>query len=210
MKRFAFFTLIMLFAIQMRSQEFNAGVKAGWNLTLVKDIPEGFEDFDISQRNSFHAGGFIEWYLYENIAVVGEFLFSGKGTVINFVDSLQVKRETTVKLQYLTFPVLLQLDVGPLKLQAGPEFGLQLGESLKGYNRETGALNKDFWDNEFNTSVVGGVVLELGNLFIGGRYGLSLSKFGEYTKTDVNGDPDGTGTYGRHSYWQVSIGYMLL
>lgn len=210
MKRSALITLVIFFSIQVNAQEFNAGVKAGWNLTLVKDIPENFSDFDISRRNSFHAGGYLEWYLSEKVAIVGEFLFSGKGAIIESTDSLEFKRETTVKLHYLTFPVLLQYDLGPLKLQAGPEFGLQLGENLKGYDRETGALSKEFWDNEFNTSVVGGIVLDLGNLFIGGRYGLSLTKFGEYTKTDINGDPTGTGTYGRHSFWQVSIGYNLL
>lgn len=210
MKTWTMILVMLGMSVGLGAQTFHLGIKGGWNLSTVRDIPQGVEDFDINNRNGFHLGGFTEWYLGENVAIVGELLFSGKGTTLTFVDSLQVKRESTVKLHYITLPLLLQVAIGPVNLQAGPEFGLQVDQDIQGYNAENGAFNESFWDNNFDMSVVGGATFNVGNLFVGARYGLSLNKFGEYTKTDVQGNPDGRGTYGKNSFWQLSVGFRIL
>lgn len=196
--------------ISQEDEKFHLGVKGGWNLSTVRDIPEDWSDFDVNNRSGFHLGAFSELYLTDNVGIVAELLFSGKGTQVTFVDSLQVKRESTVKMQYVTLPLLLQVRLGPVNLQAGPEFGLQIDKAIDGVKSENGILNEEFWDNDFDVSAVGGATVNLGNFFIGARYGLSLQAFGEYTKTDINGDPDGTGTYGKNSFWQLSVGFRLL
>ncbi|MDX1686326.1 MAG: porin family protein [Saprospiraceae bacterium] len=201
-------SLIMVF--NLLAQEFNLGIKAGWNLTTVRDIPQEWNDFDIENRNGFHIGGVAEWYLTEKTAIVAELLFSGKGATITSVDSFQARRESTVKLQYVTLPLLLQVKLGPINLQAGPEFGLQIDEAVEGTRRDQGILSESFWDNDFDISGVGGLTFDIGNFFFGARYGLSLAKIGEYTKTDVNGNPDGEGSYGQNSFWQLSLGLRLL
>ena len=194
----------------LNAQESHLGIKAGWNNTIVDDIPGDWGDFEFDRQNGFHIGGFGEWYLTDNFAIALEALFSGKGTVINFVDSAQVKSESNIRLNYLTFPVLAQYKLGPLFVQAGPEFGFQLNSDISGNSGNHGLLDPDFWDQSFDLSGVAGLGLNIGNLFVAARYGLSFNKLIEVTETDIDGNVDREGTYGQNSFWQLSIGLRLI
>ncbi len=211
--RFQFLIVFLVFAFSnapLTAQESHLGIKAGWNNTIVNDIPGDWGDFEFDRQNGFHIGGFGEWYLTDNFGLVVEALFSGKGTIISFVDSTQVKSESNVRLNYLTFPVLAQYKIGPLFAQVGPEFGFQLNSDISGASMDQGIMNADFWDQNFDLSGVAGVGLNIGNLFVAARYGLSFNKLIEVTETDIDGNVDREGTYGQNSFWQLSIGLRLL
>ena len=209
MKQSILITILSLFSLYSIAQENHFGLKGGWNISTIDGLPKEWKSMDVDPNNSFHIGGFAEIGINEDWALVGEVLFSGKGSLISIQDSSVQIDDSEIRLNYLTFPVLIQYCIGPLALQAGPEFGFQIDRDVNG-DVKTGVLDPDFWDQRFDLSLVGGVNVNLGNFFIGARYGKSFTKLIEATFTDDMGLMERTGTYGKNSFWQFSVGLRLI
>jgi hypothetical protein len=209
MKKTILLSFFVLILFEMQAQDNHFGLKGGWNISTISDLPSDWEDIDLDPNHSFHIGAFAEFGFSENWALVGEALFSGKGSLISIQDSAIMVDESTIKLNYLTFPVLLQYRLGPIALQAGPEFGFQIDRDVDG-DVKIGILDPDFWDQKFDLSMLGGATMNFGNVFVGARYGISLSKLAEVTIVDHTGMNERKGTYGKNSFWQFSIGLRLI
>lgn len=206
-KNYLLLVLTFIVVNDLDAQESHFGIKGGWNNTVVNDIPKEWNDLEFDRLNGFHIGIFNEWYMGDHLGFGVEALFSGKGSIIQVVDTAQITTESTVRLNYLTIPVLLQYKIGPLFLQAGPELGFKLNTIVE--KDGIGILDEDFWDQSFDLSGVAGIGLDIGNLFVSARYGLSFNKLIEVTETDINGNIEREGTYGQNSFWQLSVGVRL-
>lgn len=95
------------------------GVKGGINVASL-NVENGV---DLNSRASFYAGGLAHIHVSRQFAVQPELYFSGQGGK---------NSSTTLKLDYLNIPLLLQyMTGGGFRLQTGPQLGLLLSAQTK-------------------------------------------------------------------------------
>ena len=150
---------------QLMMAQFHLGIKGGANITKVdgKSFKEEF-------KYGYNVGAFAEIGLGKRFAFEPEVLFNQYSSTLdsnyksiyqNVISSGQSK----VKLNYLSIPLLLDYKVmGPLHIQAGPQFAVLMSQDKNFLQNGADAFKKgDF-------SMVAGVQLKLANLRLTGRY----------------------------------------
>lgn len=170
------------------------GVKAGVNAAL-------FDGQQISQDTrptfSYHAGVFYTYNLVGPLSVRPELQFSAQGS--NFKSATE---DFETRLNYLQLPILADLRLGPLHVQAGPQFGALLsaqkeGTAFTGYNATTGAeefqnvseqVTKQFQRQDFSLCAGLEYNLSLG-LRVGGRFVAGLNDIADYKDLRSVNDP---------------------
>jgi len=126
------------------------GIRGGLNLANISEDLGGTESFDFeglpleitlsqSNRTTFNVGGFVEYWFSPMFALQINVLYNQKGFVIDgdlnttIVEqgipiNVTVNAEETIKLSYLSFPLLAKLSFGESNIKpyliAGPEIGL--------------------------------------------------------------------------------------
>jgi hypothetical protein len=169
--------LFSLFAALIFSQaimaQFHIGAKAGAN--IIKIEGKSFKD---QFRYGYHAGGFAEIGFGGKLGIQPEVLFSQYSTSIdsNFSHVYQnVFKQGTVKLNYLSIPILLNVKLigNFLTLQAGPQFSVLMQQSKTLIQNGKNAFkNGDF-------SMVGGAKIKVGPIRLDGRYVVGLSNIND-------------------------------
>ncbi len=169
--------LLSLFAALIFSQaimaQFHIGAKAGAN--IIKIEGKSFKD---QFRYGYHAGGFAEIGFGGKLGIQPEVLFSQYSTKIdsNFSHVYQnVLKQGTVKLNYLSIPILLNVKLigNFLTLQAGPQFSVLMQQSKTLIQNGKNAFkNGDF-------SMVGGAKIKVGPIRLDGRYVVGLSNIND-------------------------------
>lgn len=128
------------------------GVRGGLNLANINEDLGGTELFDFegipleitlskSSRTTFNAGGFLEYWFSPMFALQVNLLYNQKGFEINgdlnetiieqgIPINVRVDAEETIKLSYLSFPILAKVAFGESKVKpyllAGPEISFLL------------------------------------------------------------------------------------
>jgi len=147
------FTLFFLVAIIFTSlnsiglSQVKLGVRGGLNLANVSEDLGGTETFDFegiplqitldqSNRTTFNAGGFVEYWFSPMFALQINLLYNQKGFLIEgslnetiieqgIPINVTVDAEETIKLSYLSFPILAKVAFGESNVKpyiiAGPE-----------------------------------------------------------------------------------------
>ncbi|WP_291912519.1 porin family protein [Chitinophaga sp. CB10] len=142
------------------------GVKGGANLGKLDG--KGFDDgFNLG----YHLGGFVQLNLVKGFGVQGEAIFSSTKTKTtdNFSDIYEgvstADNRKEVKLNYLSIPILANIDLGTprLKLQLGPQFGAMVSDK-----KVFGAAKNAFNGGEI--SGVAGLWLQLPIINVSARY----------------------------------------
>jgi len=164
---------------QVAVAQFHLGVKGGANITKVdgKTFKEQF-------RYGYNIGGFAEIGLGPKFSLQPEVLFnqysstldsSYKSIYQNVISSNQSK----VKLNYLTIPLLLEYKLlGPIHLQAGPQFGILMNQDKNFLQNGAEAFKKgDF-------SMAAGAEIKLANFRVSGRYLVGLSNINDIDNKD--------------------------
>jgi len=169
--------LLSLFAALLFSQammaQFHIGAKAGAN--IIKIDGKSFND---QFSYGYHAGGFAEIGLGGKVGIQPEVLFNQYSTKIdsNFNHVYQnVFKQGTVKLNYLSIPILLNVKLlgNFLSLQAGPQFSVLMQQSKTLLQNGANAFkNGDF-------SMVGGAQVKVGPLRFNGRYVVGLNNIND-------------------------------
>ena len=169
--------LLSLFAALLLSQammaQFHIGAKAGAN--IIKIEGKSFKD---QFRYGYHAGAFAEIGLGGKVGIQPEVLFNQYSTTVdsNFNHVYQnVFKQGTVKLNYLSIPILLNVKLlgNFLSLQAGPQFSVMIQQSKTLLQNGANAFkNGDF-------SMVGGAQVKLGPLRFNGRYVVGLNNIND-------------------------------
>ena len=183
----------ILFA-QLLTAQFHLGFKAGANIAKV-DGKAFKEEF----RYGYHLGGFAEIGLGKKFQLQPEVIFNQQSTSLdsnykvvyqNIINSNQTK----IKLNYVSIPVLLNYKLlGPIYLQAGPQFSILIDQNKNFLQNGANAFKKgDF-------SMLGGVQVRLLSLRVTGRYVIGLNNINDINQQDK----------WKNEAFQLSVGFSL-
>ena len=176
---------LLLLSTSSFSQGVDLGIKGGATFANLTDVTDG------STKTGFVGGAFVTIKFSDKIAIQGDLLYSQQGVELD-VDK--------INLDYINFPLVLKYYIiKRINIQAGPQFGTVINDSLGGFL----GSNIDF--NSFDvTGVVGiGVDLPL-NFRITGRYGFGLSDI-SFSDNDFSID-----TNSKNSVFSLTAGFSFL
>jgi hypothetical protein len=165
--------LLLVVGSAANAQKLNIGGKVGANLTKISG--QAFKD---GYNLGYFLGGFAEIDVNKKWGIQPEVLWNQVNTrhADNFSAVYNSFRDSTgtIKLKYLTIPVLLRYNVSnALTLNLGPQFGILLDQNqtlLK--NGQNAFKNGDL-------SLVAGVTLNLSALRVYGRYNIGLNNISD-------------------------------
>jgi hypothetical protein len=184
-------TAIVMLSI-CASAQVSVGVKAGLNLANL-----GGDVEDTDMRPSIHVGGYLNYAFSESLSIQPELLYNSVGAKSSYEeDGFDV--EQTLKLNYISVPVMFLYSFGNVNIQAGPQFGF-LASAKSKYEVDGESEDIDVKDG-FKGIDLGfnlGLGANFGKLNASARYSLGLS--------NVN---DGEGDV-KNNVIQLSLGYRL-
>jgi hypothetical protein len=164
---------------QLMMAQFHLGVKAGANITKI-DGKSFKEEFGYG----YNVGGFAQIGLSPKFSFQPEVLFNQYSSTLDsnykhIYENVIVSDQSKVKLNYLTIPLLLDYKfLGPIHLQAGPQFGILMNKDKNFLqNGEEAFKNGDF-------SMVAGAELRLAQLRVTGRYLIGLNNINDIDNQD--------------------------
>ncbi|NDB52591.1 MAG: PorT family protein [Chitinophagaceae bacterium] len=165
----------LLISLQSNGQ-FHVGVKAGANVTKVDG--KSFKD---EFKSGYMLGGFAEIKLSKKLYVQPELLINQYNTRLdtnynNLVGNI-FNGMTSVKLDYLSIPILLNYRMGGgfISLQAGPQYGVLIDKNNSILQNTGNAFRNG------DLSLLGGVQIKAGAFRINGRYFVGLSNINDIT-----------------------------
>jgi hypothetical protein len=170
---------LALFISQLAIAQFHFGVKAGANISKVdgKSFKEEF-------AYGYHLGGFAEIGLGPKFSFQPEVLFSQVSSTLDsnykeIYENIIASNQSKVKLGYLSIPLLLDYKfLGPIHLQAGPQFGVLMSQDKNFLQNGAEAFkNGDF-------SLVAGAQVKLAQLRVTGRYVIGLNNINDIDNQD--------------------------
>ena len=170
---------VALLISQLMMAQFHLGVKGGANITKVdgKSFKEQFE-------YGYNLGGFAEIRLSDKFSFQPEVLFNQYSSTLDssyksIYENVITSDQSKVKLNYLTIPLLLDYHfIGPIHLQAGPQFGILMNQDKNFLqNGEAAFKSGDF-------SMALGAQVKLAQLRITGRYLIGLSNINDIDNQD--------------------------
>jgi len=170
---------VALLISQLMMAQFHIGVKAGANITKVDG-----QSFKQQFEYSYHLGGFAEIKLSDKFSFNPEVLFSQNSSTLDsnyksIYENVIASDQSKVKLNYLTIPLLLDYKfLGPVHLQAGPQFGILMNKDKNFLqNGEQAFKNGDF-------SMALGAQVKLAQLRFTGRYLIGLNNINDIDNQD--------------------------
>jgi hypothetical protein len=195
MKVRLFILLFAGFISYASNAQFHLGVKAGTNITKVEG--RSFED---EFSYGYQLGAFAEIKLSKQLTLQPELLINQyKNSLDSSYNNLlnnALRGLTSVKMEYLSIPVLLNYKLGGgfISLQAGPQFGILFDRSNSfGQNAQNAFKQGDF-------SMLAGVQLKAGIFRINGRYFVGLNDINDLTND----------SRWKNQGFQLSVGMTLL
>jgi hypothetical protein len=147
---------------------FHLIAKGGVNYGKIKG--QSFKD---GYNMGYYAGGSIEWDFSKSIGIQPEVLFSQ-------VSSEGLNPNTEAKLNYLSIPLLLRINLGKMfTLNVGPEYSILMSQD----NTIAGNASNAFKDGNF--AAVAGIQLNLKSLRAHLRYNIGLSDINQLGNSDT-------------------------
>ena len=164
---------------QVRGQDF--GVKAGYNYSTFSGETSSLST--IEGLSGFYIGGLVELPISNVLSIQPELIFSRQGVawkreLKGFGMSVNINN-ADIRLDYLNIPVMAKVNLGPLFLQGGVQFGFLVGkpETSSTVNglRVTEQVEKDAYAS-FDFGVGAGLGVNLSqHFFVEARYTHSLT-----------------------------------
>lgn len=156
-----------------------AGLKGGVNFTnlYVEDVD------DENMKIGFNAGAYYRGEITENFAIQPEFLFTQKGSEIQYDGFLGGDGKYRFNLNYLEVPVLAVIKFGSMNIHAGPYLGFLVSAKVKdvddnGTVRDIEELDRDDF-NTLDTGVSGGIGFDFPTGVLGLRYNYGFQEIGD-------------------------------
>lgn len=172
--------LAALFVSSSLMAQFHIGVKGGANVTKV----DGYS-FKDRFTYGYHLGGFAEIKLANKLWLQPEVLFNQYSSTLdsnynNIYEDIFNSSQSSVKLNYLSVPILLNYEVIKkfLSIQAGPQFSILMKQDKTLLQNGADAFKKG------DLSMLGGVQFKLSAIRINARYVVGLSDINDITKDD--------------------------
>ncbi|MBX0292632.1 PorT family protein [Hymenobacter sp. HSC-4F20] len=180
MKRTLLLLLVLLLAATAHAQ---LGLKAGINAAVLDG--DNLGSTSTKYKTYYHAGIFYEADLIGPISIQPELLYSLQGS--SFKDALG---NYNAKLHYLNLPVLAKVTVGPVFVEAGPQFGFLLSKDASGdlsvSSSGTGPYSSY---KRGDLSLCAGAGLKLSNLLIGARFNAGVNDINDVRNVSGTNDP---------------------
>jgi len=160
--------------------QFHIGIKGGANMNKVDG-----KSFKQEFSYGYHLGGFAEIGFGNRFGIQPEVLFNQYTTKVDssfnviYKDLFNNAKNGNIKLNYLSIPVLLTYKViGPLSIQAGPQFGILIDQDKTLLENGGQAFkNGDF-------SLIAGAQLKIAALRVSGRYAIGLNNINDIDNRD--------------------------
>lgn len=177
-----FVTILLASLILGTAQaQFRLGAKAGANIVKVDGV-----SFKNQFRYGYLLGGFAEIFLSpdKKISLQPEVVFNQYSTTLDssyksIYQGIINSSQSKVKLNYLAIPLLLNYRIlGPLYIQAGPQFSILMDQD-KNFLTNTGNA---FKKGDF--ALVGGAQLRITKLYLSGRYAVGLNNINDIDNRD--------------------------
>ena len=173
--------------------QISIGPKVGLNIADIKELSLPFSadnDF-FNPKISYHIGGFIKIPTTEKTFLLGEIIYSRKGSRLRD----QRGNRFNFELNYLTLPTLIGFQLNDWSLFFGTELGIKVGDER---------LN-----SVIDFGIVGGA-----RYYIADKIQLGLRFIQGLTALNNTGLVDGGGVTGlnrlRNQVWQLSLSYDLI
>ncbi|WP_297970338.1 porin family protein [uncultured Capnocytophaga sp.] len=164
---------------QVHAQDF--GVKAGYNYSTFRGETSSIST--IEGLSGFYIGGLVELPISDVLSIQPELIFSRQGVALRqelkgFGLNVSINN-ADIRLDYLNIPVMAKVNLGPLFLQGGVQFGFLVGKPELGRyitNVRVGTLlDKDSY-NSFDFGVGAGLGFNFNRRFFAeARYTHSLT-----------------------------------
>jgi len=186
-------SVALLFS-QLMMAQFHIGVKAGANITKVDG-----QSFKQQFEYGYNLGGFAEIKLSDKFSFNPEVLFNQYTSTLDssyksIYENVIASDQSKVKLNYLTIPLLLDYKfLGPVHLQAGPQFGILMNQDKNFLQNGTDA----FKTGDFSLAL--GAQVKLAQLRFTGRYLIGLNNINDIDNQDK----------WRNQVIQLSVGVAL-
>jgi hypothetical protein len=173
--------LVSVLVIHSVSAQFRIGAKAGTNMVKIDGV--SFKD---QFSYGYHLGGFMQIGLSSGnkISLQPEVLFNQYSTTVDssykaVYENIFSSNQSRVKLNYLSIPILLNYKViGPLSIQAGPQFSILMDQNRNLLQNGGDAFEKgDF-------SMIGGAQIKIAKIYLTGRYVVGLSNINDIDNKD--------------------------
>ena len=164
---------------QVRGQDF--GVKAGYNYSTFSGETSSLST--IEGLSGFYIGGLVELPISNVLSIQPELIFSRQGVALRQgLEKSGIRIEINnadIRLNYLNIPVMAKVNLGPLFLQGGVQFGFLVGKPevsyTRGAQRVTEKVDKDAYA-AFDFGVGAGLGVNLSqHFFVEARYTHSLT-----------------------------------
>lgn len=190
MKALALPTIALLSLAAAPKAHAQFGVKGGVNFAQL----QGRSGEDATYKTFYHVGVLYQWNLLGPIAIQPELQYSLQGSNLKgaFTDY-------QTKLHYFTVPVLAKITVGPIFVEAGPQFGYLVSANQSGQVQITntngsasyGQVSQDATDQykRADFSLAAGAGLKFGALSLGGRYVAGLNDINDAKNLTGVNDP---------------------
>ena len=175
MRKIALLIALTIFGLTQANAQ-NFGFKGGYNYSSFNG--EVAKDNTLKGLSGFYVGALLELPLGDVLSLQPEVIYSRQGAAWEQKDILgEFKKD--LKLDYLNIPVMAKVNLGPLFLQGGVQFGFLVGkpETSSTVNglRVTEQVDKDAYAS-FDFGVGAGLGVNLSqHFFVEARYTHSLT-----------------------------------
>lgn len=198
----AFIATAVLFS-HANAQKLHLGAKAGANLSKIDAV-----SFDDGYKLGYQLGGWVSLDFGKdgNVGIQPEILYNQSNSQFSssfkdiYGNILNPGGDETVKLNYLTIPVLLRINVSNLlTLNAGPQFGVLINDSQDLIENSKTAFKSG------DLSGVLGAQINLGSFHVYGRYSIGLSD-----NNNLGVPETGSADKWKNQQAQIGIGLKIL
>ncbi|WP_324673298.1 porin family protein [Hymenobacter sp. GOD-10R] len=176
MKRF--FTLLLSMALASAAHA-QFGFKAGLNAAVLDGTAANVK---ASYKTQYHIGALYNYKVAGPLSIQPELLYSLQGT-----ERKSDLLDYDTKLHYLNLPVLAKVTLGPVFLEAGPQFGVLLTAKEVGtmlvapptpnapaqYGEVSRQVKDNYKKNDF--SLCAGLGFKLHSVLVGARFTAGLN-----------------------------------
>lgn len=179
MKKIALLIIMAVCGLsQVHAQDF--GVKAGYNYSTFRGETSPLST--IEGLSGFYIGGLVDLPISDVLSIQPELIFSRQGVALRqeikgFGFNVSINN-ADIRLDYLNIPVMAKVNLGPLFLQGGVQFGFLVSKPKVNRLPNTSLftlLDKDSY-NSFDFGVGAGLGFNLNRrLFVEARYTHSLT-----------------------------------
>ena len=175
MRKIALLIALTIFGLTQANAQ-NFGFKGGYNYSSFNG--EVAKDNTLKGLSGFYVGALLELPLGDVLSLQPEVIYSRQGAAWEQKNILgEFKKD--LKLDYLNIPVMAKVNLGPLFLQGGVQFGFLVGKPevsyTRGAQRVTEKVDKDAYA-AFDFGVGAGLGVNLSqHFFVEARYTHSLT-----------------------------------